>query len=70
MGMEPIKGGYQVINAEAPLAEMFKYATELRSMTQARGSFTMEFERYEEVPSENATKIIEDAKARKEASGK
>ncbi len=66
MGMEPIKGGYQKINAEAPYAEMFKYATELRSMTQARGSFDMSFERYEEVPTAFADKIIADAKARKE----
>jgi len=40
---------------------MFKYATDLRSMTQARGSFTMEFERYEEVPGDVAKKIIESA---------
>ncbi len=70
MGMQPIKGGYQTINAEAPLAEMFKYATELRSMTQGRGAFTMEFERYEEVPGENAAKIIAEAKAKKEAANK
>ena len=66
MGMEPIKGGRQQINAEVPLAEMFKYATELRSMTQARGSFEMDFERYEEVPASAADKIIAEAKARKE----
>ena len=41
---------------------MFKYATDLRSMTQARGWFTMSFERYEEVPSNVAQKIIENAK--------
>ncbi len=41
---------------------MFKYATDLRSMTQSRGSFTMKFERYEEVPSNVAQKIIENAK--------
>ncbi len=42
---------------------MFKYATDLRSMTQARGSFTMTFERYEEVPAADvAQKIIENAK--------
>lgn len=50
MGMEPIDGGKQVITAEAPLAELFKYATELRSMTQARGEFEMEYVRYEEAP--------------------
>ena len=41
---------------------MFKYATDLRSMTQARGSFTMRFERYEEVPAADAKKIIENTK--------
>ena len=45
-----------------PMAEMFKYATDLRSMTQARGSFRSEFTRYEDVPAEQAKKIIEAAK--------
>lgn len=67
MGMEPIEGGKQIINAEAPLSELFKYATELRSMTQARGEFVMKFSRYEEVPSTFADKVIADAKARKSA---
>lgn len=61
MGMNPVDGLQQVV-AEVPLAEMFKYATDLRSMTQARGSFTMSFERYEEVPAADAKKIIENAK--------
>ena len=61
MGMEQ-EGGMQKVVAEVPLAEMFKYATDLRSMTQARGSFTMRFERYEEVPAADAKKIIENAK--------
>ena len=61
MGMNQ-KGGMQLLEAEAPLAEMFKYATDLRSMTQARGSFTMKFERYEEVPANEAQKIIANAK--------
>ena len=52
----------QQVEAEAPLAEMFKYATDLRSMTQARGSFTMEFARYEDVPANVAEKIIASAK--------
>jgi elongation factor G len=60
LGMEP-KGGKQLVIAEAPLAEMFKYATDLRSMTQARGSFTMKFERYEEAPPAIAEKIIAEA---------
>jgi elongation factor G len=65
LGMEPQVGGGQKVIAEVPQAEMFKYAIVLRSMTQARGSFTMEFERYEEVPAHMAEKII--AEAQKEA---
>ena len=61
MGMNQVNG-MQLLEAEAPLAEMFKYATDLRSMTQARGSFTMRFERYEEVPQTEAQKIIANAK--------
>ena len=45
-----------------PMAEMSSYAIDLRAMTQARGSFTLEFARYEEVPKQNQAKIIEDAK--------
>jgi len=61
MGMDQVEGMQQVA-AEVPQAEMFKYATDLRSMTQARGSFTMAFERYEEVPADVAKKVIESAK--------
>jgi elongation factor G len=60
LGMEP-RDGMQIVVAEVPEAEVFKYATDLRSMTQARGSFSMKFERYEEVPSNIAQKIIENA---------
>ena len=60
MGMNQ-EDGMQKLEAEAPMAEMFKYATDLRSMTQARGNFTMKFERYEEVPANVAQKIIADA---------
>lgn len=66
LGMDPQEDGMQLIMAEAPQSEMFKYAIDLRSMTQARGSFTMEFERYEEVPSEISEKIIEEANRQKE----
>ena len=62
LGMTPHPDGGQVVSAEAPLSEMFKYATDLRSMTQGRGSFTMKFERYEDVPSDIEKKIIENAK--------
>ncbi|MCF6465837.1 elongation factor G [Clostridium sp. Cult2] len=66
LGMEPQADGSQLVIAEAPQAELFEYAIDLRSMTQARGSFTMEFVRYDEVPSNIAEKIIEEAKAEKE----
>ncbi len=61
MGMNPSDGMQEVV-ADVPLSEMFKYATDLRSMTQARGSFKMEFERYDEVPANIAAKVIERAK--------
>ena len=66
IGMEP-EGNNEKVIADLPLSEMFKYATDLRSMTQGRGSFSMEFEKYEEVPSTEVDKIIEDAKKIKEA---
>jgi len=58
MGMEP-HGGFQRVKAQAPYSEIFKYATDLRSMTQGRGSFTTEFSHYEEVPSNVADPIIQ-----------
>jgi len=61
MGMDQVDG-LQCVTAEVPEGEMFKYATDLRSMTQGRGSFTMRFERYEEVPAADAKKIIENTK--------
>ena len=63
MGMNPDADGNTVIEAEVPMAEMSSYAIDLRAMTQARGSFTLAFERYEEVPKANQAKIIEDAKS-------
>ena len=66
LGMEPQADGSQLIIAEAPQAELFEYAIDLRSMTQARGSFIMEFLRYDEVPANIAEKIIEEANADKE----
>ncbi|QZO76591.1 elongation factor G [Helcococcus kunzii] len=63
IGMEPQEDGTQVIIAEAPYAELFEYAIDLRSMTQGRGSFEMEFVRYEQVPREQTDKIIEEAQA-------
>jgi len=56
------KGGQQVISAEAPLSEMFGYATTLRSLTSGRGNYTMYFEKYVEVPFAIAEKVIEEKK--------
>jgi len=57
-GMEP-RGKVQVIRARVPLAMMFGYATDLRSLSQGRANYTMQFDRYEEVPSSIATGIVE-----------
>jgi len=62
MGMNPDQDGNTVVEAEVPMAEMGTYAIDLRAMTQARGAFTMKFERYEEVPKANQQKIIDEAK--------
>ncbi|MDE3026568.1 MAG: elongation factor G, partial [Acidobacteriota bacterium] len=56
--MNPM-GNAQVIKASVPLSEMFGYATDLRSMTQGRADFTMQFDRYEEVPQSIASEIID-----------
>ncbi|HOP86128.1 MAG TPA: elongation factor G [Syntrophorhabdaceae bacterium] len=65
MGVEA-KGNYQVVKAVVPMAEILKYAPDLRSMTGGRGTFTVEFFHYEEVPAHIAAKIIEAAKKEKE----
>lgn len=65
MGMNQI-GGLQVIDAQAPLAEVQRYAVDLRSLTQGRGTYSMEFSHYEEVPAFQAQKIIEARAAEKE----
>ncbi|MBQ2754406.1 MAG: elongation factor G, partial [Clostridia bacterium] len=62
LNMEPYDKKNQKVTAEVPLSEVHKYATDLRSMTQGRGSFTIEFERYEEAPAQIAEKIIEESK--------
>ena len=66
LGMEPSGSGMQVVKAQAPLAEVFRYAIDLRSMTQGRGSFTMAFDHYEEVPGNLAEAIIAANKKRAE----
>ena len=62
LGMDKV-GAKQVISVEVPLAEMFKYPTDLRSMTQGRGEFTMEFERYDEAPKDVQDKVVAYRKA-------
>jgi elongation factor G len=57
LGTEKV-GSTQIIKAMVPLSEMFGYATDLRSKTQGRGSFTMHFGKYEEVPRNLADEII------------
>jgi elongation factor G len=64
-GMEPT-GALQKIRAQVPMAEMFRYSIDLRSMTQGRGFFAMEVSHYEEVPSQVAEQISAAAKAEKE----
>jgi len=64
-GMEQ-RGSMQVVKAQVPQAEMFRYAIDLRSMTQGRGTYTMEFSHYEEVPAQEAEHIIEEARAAQE----
>ena len=60
-------GHYQVIHADVPASELYKYATHLRSLTQGRGMHSQKFSRYEEVPREQAEKVITAARAEKEA---
>jgi elongation factor G len=66
LGMDQ-KGVWSIVNAQAPLAEIQRYATDLRSMTQGRGYFTMEFSHYDTVPTHIAQQVIE--KAKKERAG-
>jgi elongation factor G len=61
LGMEPM-GGFQVVKALVPLAEMYKYATDLKSMTQSRADFNMTFSSYEEVPGNVTESIIKEYK--------
>jgi elongation factor G len=63
MGTE---GGMQTIEADVPQAELFRYAAELRSITGGRGSFEMEFSRYEQVPANITQKVIDSVKREEE----
>lgn len=64
LGMEP-DGPFQKVKAHVPLSEMYKYSSDLRSMTQGRGHHTTMYSHYEEVPREFAAKVIEEAKKAK-----
>ncbi len=67
LGMEPVGAGMTEVKAEVPMAEMLSYAPDLRSITGGQGEFTMEFLRYEEVPQHLAGKVVDQARAEKEA---
>lgn len=67
-GMEP-EGRSQRIRAQVPQAELYQYSVDLRSMTQGQGFYSMDFSHYEEVPHDTAQKIIDEAKAAREAEG-
>ena len=57
-GMDDMAGGGKIIKAEVPLAEMFGYATDLRSLTQGRATYSMEFKHYTEAPKNVAEEVI------------
>ncbi len=67
LGMEPAAGGMTEVKAEVPMSEMLSYAPDLRSITGGQGEFTMEFLRYEEIPGHLAGKVVDEAKAEREA---
>ena len=63
LGMNPLSGGYQEIQAEVPMSEMLDFSIILRSISQGRGDFTLEFARYEQLPQMLEAAVIEEAKA-------
>ncbi|HNP70675.1 MAG TPA: elongation factor G [Kouleothrix sp.] len=69
LGMLPDGSGRTTINATAPLAEIQRYATDLRSLTQGRGRFSMQFDHFEDVPTHLAQSLIEAQKARQSEGG-
>ncbi|MFC1949729.1 elongation factor G [Chloroflexota bacterium] len=64
-GMNPVNGG-NIIEAQVPLAEVLRYAIDLKSITQGRGSYTLEFSHYQEVPQQNTQKIVAQRQAEKD----
>ena len=69
LGMDTLGDGLQVVSAQVPQSEIFSYATELRSLTHGRGTFTAEVDHYEEVPQHIADRVIEAHRKEAEASG-
>ncbi len=67
LGMEPVGAGMTEVKAEVPMSEMLSYAPDLRSITGGQGEFSMEFLRYEEVPAHLAGKVVDEARAEKDA---
>ncbi len=67
LGMEPGGGGMTEVKAEVPMSQMLSYAPDLRSITGGQGEFSMEFVRYEELPAHLAGKVVEAARAEREA---
>jgi elongation factor G len=69
LGMNPVSGGKQEINADIPLSELYGYSTDLRSMTGGAGEFSYEFNRYEQAPSDVQQKVIDENMKELAASG-
>lgn len=67
LGMDPSGDGTQIVKAHVPLAEMYKYATDLKSMTQSRADYALTFSSYEEVPANVAENVIKEYKTEDEA---
>jgi elongation factor G len=57
-----LEEGYTVIDVDVPQSEMLRYSTDLRSLTQGKGSYSMEFDHYDQVPAHMSQKVVEDAK--------
>ena len=66
LGMNPLPGGRQELEADIPLASLVGYSTDLRSMTGGSGEFSYEFSRYEQMPADAQEKVLKEAEAEKE----
>ena len=66
LGMNPLPGGRQELEADIPLASLVGYSTDLRFMTGGSGEFSYEFSRYEQMPADAQEKVLKEAQAEKE----